>query len=421
MRNKKPLIITACISGTILEWYDFTLFGIFSPVISELFFPSDSKVVSLLATFGTFALGFIARPIGAFILGNRGDQKGRKSTFLFSLILMIIPSILIGLLPTYHQIGVWSPALLILLRIIQGISLGGESGGAITYLAEYAKPRERGMFAALPLASAHAGILLSSVIGFVLIEIIGKEDLHSWGWRIPFILTLVLGLIAFYLRKKMEETEVFQELKKKKKVERLPVKTIFHKQGKTLLLLTGAFLTSVSFPYFLFFYLPSFITRNADVSERHSFLINTLILIVTLIIIPLFAYLVPSTQRKKSLIILNIIIAVLVFPVFHFFLEASLHSYLLLVLCLGVFSSGYLANMPAFVSENFYHQFRYTGTNVSMNVASAIFGGTVPLIMTWLSTYRDFKIYAALYFFILAVLSLISVLLIRYKNQFVDK
>lgn len=418
--NERRLIITACVSGTLLEWYDFMLFGIFSPIISHLFFPSNNHIASLLATFGTFALGFLSRPIGAIIMGNRGDKKGRKSTFLISLVLMIIPSILIGLLPTYQTIGILSPILLIIFRIVQGISLGGESSGAITYLAEYAKGKERSLLSALPLLSGHAGILLSSLLGFGLTSYLSEDALHSWGWRLPFLLTIVLGAISFYLRTRMQETTIFQELKNKKTTARLPIKAIFQKQRKTLVTLTGALMLSVAFPYFLFFYLPSFVAENPAIDNNSTFFTNSWILLATLFFIPLASYFVTSRWRKQLMMWMCIAIMLLIFPVFHFFLNQNMIDYILIVILLGFFTTTYLSNAPALMAENLDHQFRYTGTSLAMNLAAAFFGGPVPFFMTYFSASPYFKYLAASYFFIIALVSLISLFVLNHQNKFND-
>lgn len=209
-KQRKTLVASSL--GNILEWYDFALFGFFAPILAQLFFPSDDHLASLLSTFGVFAAGFLMRPLGGALFGHFGDKVGRKNALAASVILMAIPTTLLGLLPTHSQVGLLAPILLTVLRLIQGLSVGGELTGSISFIVEHSPPSQRGFFGSWASNSIGMGLLLGSATGALMTSLLSPDDLASWGWRIPFLFGIVVGGVGLYLRMKLEEPESFQKL-----------------------------------------------------------------------------------------------------------------------------------------------------------------------------------------------------------------
>ncbi|WP_432678861.1 MFS transporter [Rhodococcus pyridinivorans] len=233
-------VATASLIGSALEWYDFFLYGTAAALVfGPLFFTGDDSLTGTLAAFGTFAIGFVARPIGGVVFGHFGDRLGRKSMLVITLMMMGVCTALIGLLPTYQQIGFWAPVLLVVLRIIQGIAVGGEWGGAVLLISENAQPHRRGFFSAFSQVGVTIGFILSSSV-FALVTLLPDDQFLTWGWRIPFLLGLVLMLAGLIIRMKITETPVFQELQTEGKVERYPALEAIRTQRRSILLTVGA-------------------------------------------------------------------------------------------------------------------------------------------------------------------------------------
>jgi len=202
-RARRPIL--AGIVGNVMEWYDFAVYGYFAAIIGRHFFPAENPVSSLLAAFGVFAAGFLMRPVGSIVFGHIGDRAGRKAALTLSVLAMAIPTLLIGLLPTFAQIGLAAPALLVLLRLVQGLSVGGEYGTSITFLVERASPERRGFFGGWSVVGATGGILLGSAVGAVVTTVLGAAETAAWGWRVPFLLGITVGLTGLYLRRTLIE------------------------------------------------------------------------------------------------------------------------------------------------------------------------------------------------------------------------
>ena len=205
-------VLVASSLGNILEWYDFALFGFFAPILAQLFFPSDNHLASLLSTFGVFAAGFLMRPLGGALFGHLGDRVGRKNALAASVILMAIPTTLLGLLPTHAQVGILAPLLLTGLRLIQGLSVGGELTGSISFIVEHSPPTQRGFFGSWASNSIGMGLLLGSATGALMTSLLSQDDLVRWGWRIPFLFGIFVGGVGLYLRMKLGRTGVVSEV-----------------------------------------------------------------------------------------------------------------------------------------------------------------------------------------------------------------
>ncbi len=272
--------------GNILEWYDFGLFAIFSPFFGQLFFPASDQLAGMLATFGVFAAGFICRPIGSILFGWLGDRKGRASTLRLSILMISLPTLLIAFLPTWSQAGLLAPILLTLTRIWQGISLGGEYSGNIIYLAETAPKIRRATFTSLAGTGANLGILLATILGTLCATLLPDAILKKLGWRLPYLISGVLSLIVYFTRLQMDETKVFEYLKKKKQLAVNPLSTAFHHNVPQMLRTLGLVCLGSTFYYFTFIWLPVLLRQSLHFSMTHVSEMLSLFFSIMLILVP---------------------------------------------------------------------------------------------------------------------------------------
>ena len=276
--------------GSVLEWYDFALFGYFAPVLAQLFFPSSDPMASLLSTFGVFAAGFLMRPLGGALFGLYGDRVGRKQALAASVILMAIPTTLVGFLPTEAQVGLLAPVLLTLLRLIQGLSVGGELAGSIAFIVEHAPPSQRGFFGSWASCSIGLGILLGSAMGAVMTSLLAEESLVSWGWRIPFVFGSLVGGVGLYLRMKMEEPESFQRLQQSGALSPAPLREALTHHWRSIFSTTLAtWVLAVGF-YMIFVYLTTYLSSETHIPLSAALELNTISMIVMLALLPLMGY-----------------------------------------------------------------------------------------------------------------------------------
>lgn len=378
----RKLIIPGVV-GNILEWYDFSLYGYFATIIAQLFFPTTNKLVSILATFGVFAIGFLMRPLGAIIFGYYGDKVGRKKTLSIAIILMAIPTTLIGLLPTYADWGIMASILLLICRLLQGLAVGGEFCGSIVYLLEHAPQNRRGMYGGLSMFSAFAGLLLGSGVA-ALISLLPPDELNVWGWRIPFLMGILLGFIGLFLRWRMPETPNFIDAQKSQKLVKNPITQAFKTALLPMLLSVGlVFLPAMSF-YLLFVYLSSYMTTYLHIALHTALFINTISMLGIIIIIPWVGLLSDKIGRKPLLFIGALGFIVFSYPLFLLLQHANFFSILFVQISFAVLLCLVYASIPAVLVEMFDTHFRYSAMAFPYNLANAIFGGTAPLFATYL-------------------------------------
>ncbi|MCP4198554.1 MAG: MFS transporter, partial [Proteobacteria bacterium] len=297
--DKRSLI--AGFSGNILEWYDFTVYGFFATVIGSQFFPNEDKVVQLISSFGIFAAGYLMRPIGGIVFGHIGDRQGRKKALLISILLMAVPTTLIGFLPIYDSIGWYSALLLVVLRLLQGLSVGGEFTGSISFLVEKAPAGRRGFFGSWSTFGAFGGMLLGSGFAAILTAVLNHDQLHDFGWRIPFMFGAVIGVVGLYLRKGMGEDEHFKNVKQENKSNRIPLAEFwsdYKLKALRIVLISWSFGVSV---YLIFIFLPSFLHTFRQVKLDDALSAHTIALTVLMLLIPLFGILTDKFGRKTVL------------------------------------------------------------------------------------------------------------------------
>jgi MFS transporter, MHS family, proline/betaine transporter len=369
-------LIVPSIAGNLLEYYDFSIYGFLAPLLGPLFFPNTNKLLSLIAAFGVFAIGALVRPVGAIIFSYIGDRWGRKKTLALTIILMASASTLIGFLPTYQDIGIMAAILLLTCRIVQGLALGGEFAGSIVYLTEHAPPTQRGLYGSWVMFSTFAGILLGSAVSTVTTHLF---SIH-WAWRIPFLLSFFLGMTGFYLRLYLPETPQFAALIKAERTLKNPVLTAFRNHSGTLLKATSLdFLPAVAF-YLLFIYLTTYLNLYFKVPLNTALLSNTLSLILVVLLIPILGAVSDKIGRKKIMFVGATAFIILFYPLL--LEQGTWNSILIAQLLFGIAIAFCCAPMPTTFSEMYTTDMRYTGVALPYNIANALFGGTIPLILS---------------------------------------
>lgn len=413
-------VILSCMVGNALEWYDFALYGYFATTIGSLFFPKFSTFASLMATFGIFAAGFIMRPLGGVIFGHIGDKIGRKNALLWSIYLMAIPTTLIGLLPTYEQIGWLAPLFLTFIRLAQGLSMGGEFTGSMIFVVEHAKTGNRGLYGSWVVFSLLLGILVGSTVATSTCYLLSKEQLMAWGWRIPFLLSIAGGFAGSIMRRMVHEPEQFVQAKKHHKEHSTPVVELFHRHLKTIMYVVTIELTlSVGF-YLIVTFINNFLTALLEFDMVTSLMMTTFSMIGMGIAIPLAGWLSDIIGRKPVLITGALAFTFFAYPLF-IALEGSFTTALFAQISLSFIMGVFFAPIPATLVELFPMNVRYSGLSISHSISMAIFGGSAPLIATYLIQITNNNAAPAIYLGGAALISAIALLFLkdRFKSDLI--
>lgn len=400
--------------GNVLEWYDFTLYGTLAPIIAKLFFPDKDPLASLILTFAAFAAGFLMRPVGGIIYGHIGDRYGRRKALLSSIILMTIPTMLIGFLPTHASIGIAAPILISLLRLLQGLAVGGEFTGSMTFLIETAPNRRRGFAGSLALIGVLLGILLGSAIVSILTNFFSREALAEWLWRVPFLLGGVFGCGIWLLRRSMQETPVFEKYMNEKVHSNLPVFDCFRNYYKELIQAFAVTILNAFAFYILMIYTTTYFYKIIHFSYAKAAALNLYMVVLTLILIPFTGLLSDYIGRKKVLGLSALGFIVMGYPLDVYFLSnPALPLFLIGQAIICVLLAMYLGPLASTLAEIMPSKLRYTGLSISYNVALALFGGTAPLLVTYFIASTNVLTVPGVLLSCSAVISIIAILTLR--------
>ncbi len=413
-------VILSCMIGNALEWYDFALYGYFATTIGSLFFPKISTFASLMATFGVFAAGFIMRPLGGAIFGHIGDKIGRKNALLWSIYLMAIPTTLIGLLPTYEQIGWLAPLLLTLIRLAQGLSMGGEFTGSMIFVVENAQQRNRGLYGSLVVFSLLIGILVGSSVSTLLCYVLSEDQVLDWGWRIPFLLSVVGGFIGSIMRRVMHEPEQFVQAKKQHKELSAPLIELFKYHFKTIAYVVTIELTLAIGFYLIVTFINTFLTAFLKIDMVTSLMMTTISMVAMGVAILFAGWLSDQIGRKAVLIPSALAFVFFAYPLF-ISLESSFEGALMAQTALSFIMGLFFAPFPATLVELFPVNVRYSGLSISHSISMAAFGGTAPFIATGLIHLTNNNASPALYLSAASLISVVALLFMkdRYKAKLI--
>lgn len=409
--GKNIRVLAAGFIGNILEWYDFAVYGFFAPTIGQLFFPSDNPTTSLIAAFGAFAAGFLMRPVGAVLFGHIGDRLGRKKALTLSVMLMAVPTLLVGVLPTHAEIGIAAAILMVLLRMVQGISVGGEYTSSFVFLVEHAPPERRAFFGSWSMMGATCGILLGSAVGALINTFTTDEQLLAWGWRLPFLSGILVAFVGYFIRHGIPEQPVAKEATDPEAMS--PLKDAFINHRKELLQSAGLNMMNAVTFYTVFIYLPTWLVDEVGETTAEALDINTISMAALTLFVPLAAILADKYGRKPFLLIGSAGVALLspaLLTLMHHHNFAMILTgqigFALLVAC---FSGA----IPATITELFRRGVRVSAASVSYNLPFAIFGGTAPMIGAWLMKETGNPISVAWYLTAIATISFFIALTVK--------
>jgi len=394
--------------GNCVEWFDFAVYGYLAQTLGTVFFPSGDPTVSLLASFAVFAAAFFVRPLGGLVFGPLGDRVGRQRTLATVIILMSLSTLAIGLLPGYSSIGVLAPALLVGARLLQGFSVGGEFGGAATFLAEYAPEGRRGLYTSWAQVTALAGLALGAALVLALRSGLSDAAMLAWGWRIPFLLAGPLGLVGLYLRLRLEETPAFRALRGAGGVTHAPIREMVARNARSLLQTVGLAIFPNAGFYIVLTYLQTHLTREVGLSPTGASLSTLLTLLVTMALIPPLGALSDRVGRRPLLAASCLGYALLTYPAFLLMARGGAVGAVLTHAALGVLLAVFLSAVLATVTELFPTRVRYSGFALGHNLAVALAGGLAPFVATYLISTTGSSSAPAYYLIGAAVITLIT-------------
>jgi MHS family proline/betaine transporter-like MFS transporter len=405
-------VISASI-GNALEWFDLVVYGFFAGTIAKLFFPTGDDTVSLLLTLGTFGVSFFMRPLGAIVIGAYADRAGRKKALTLSIMLMFIGTLLISVVPTYASIGLLAPLVLVIARMLQGLSAGGEFGSATAFLAEHA-PRRRGFFASWQVASQGLTTLLAAGFGAVLTGNLSADQMASWGWRIPFFFGLLIGPVAYYIRRNVDESPEFAKIE----ATTTPIADTFSHQKERLLLAVGIVVLGTVATYLVLF-MPTYGVRQLGLPASVVFTATMMVGVIQMLIAPVFGHLSDRFGRVRIMLTAAVLMLLTIYPMFSILVGHPTFGTLLAVETIfGLLMTAYFAPVPAILSELFPTQTRTTGLSLSYNTAVTIFGGFAPFILTWLISATNDKLSPSYYLLFAASISIAALICTRVRLGF---
>jgi metabolite-proton symporter len=420
-RRMRIRAVTASAAGTTIEWYDFFLYGVAAALVfPQRFFPESDQFVGTLLSFTTYFVGFAARPIGAALFGHYGDRMGRKASLVATLMLMGVSTIAIGLVPGYDQIGIWGAVLLTLLRVLQGIGVGGEWGGAVLMAGEWTDAKRRGFTTSFAQLGAPAGMLLANGALGIVALVTSDEVFLDWGWRIPFLVSVLLLAIGLYIRLGVLETPIFAKLQAQGRVERTPVASVLREHWREVVL-TALLRTGQQTPFYIFTtYVLTYGTQQLGLARATVLNLVMVQALVSMLVIPFFGHLSDVIGRRRVTAIGCVLM--LVFPFVYFgMLDSGVFWLIALAIILGLPSQDLqYGPQAAFIAERFPGRLRYSGASLGYQLASLTAGGPAPIVAVYL--YRTFQTSTAIavYVAVTALISLVSVWLLRDREGSLD-
>ncbi|WP_373376919.1 MFS transporter [Cupriavidus nantongensis] len=409
--SQRRRAIIATVIGNGLEWFDFTVYSFFAVIIARLFFPTGNDLSSLLLAVATFGVGFFMRPVGGIVLGVYADRVGRKAALSLTILLMAVGTTLIGIAPTYDQIGIFAPLLIVVARLMQGFSAGGEMGGATAFLTEYAPARQRAYYSSWIQASIGVAVLLGAAVGTFVTSSLSPEALNSWGWRLPFLLGIVIGPVGYYIRHHLDETPAFRDTAERADS---PLKEIFQAYPRETTASFSMVILWTVCTYVLLFYMPTYAVKVLKVPQADGFVAGMAGGCAIMVFAPLVGLLADRIGRRVLLSGSALLILVLAWPMFAYINHVpGLASLLVFQLVFGVLIATYTGPILAAFSELFPARVLSTGLSVAYNFAVTIFGGFASFIITWLIATTGSSMAPAIYVMIAAAISLVGTRFVR--------
>jgi len=378
--NQGRKAVIAASLGNVLEWFDFAVYGFFAAVIGKNFFPTGDEATEVLASFAAFGVGFLARPLGGIIIGRIGDVKGRRTSLLLTIFLMAVGTVLIGVTPTYATIGIAGPVLIVIARLMQGFSAGGEWGGSTAFIVEWSEPGRRGFYGSLQQVGVVSGVLLGSLVGATINTVLTPDQIASWGWRLPFLFGGVIGPVGLYMRRSIGETPAYRAVEHAAPTHEGRA----HAIGLTARAAGFTILWTVAF-YIYVNYMPTFTRTYAGLTGAQALWSNSIGIAVLLCAIPVMGHLSDRVGRRPLLLACCAAFIVLPYPAARFFISSP--SFALIAACqagFGLVIALYSGAGPSAIAEIFPTRNRSMLMSTGNALATAIFGGFAPYVASWL-------------------------------------
>ncbi|MBS0529841.1 MAG: MFS transporter [Proteobacteria bacterium] len=411
-------VLVASTLGNAFEWFDYAIFGMFAPIISKLFFPASNELNSMLLTFATFAVAFAMRPLSGVLFGLYADRLGRKRALTLMIIMMAIGTGLIGLLPTYAAIGIAAPVLMVVARLIQGISVGGEFSNATAMLVEYSPENRRGYYGSFQMVSQALGFTVGALLAYLATTYASPTSLESWGWRIPFILGILIGPFGYWLRSNIDETPEFHRyLQSKQKPANTPLAELFTRYPRELVVGFCIVVMGTVAYYVMLLYIPIYAVRQLGMPMSGAQLSSVLTTALIVVFCPLAGSLSDRIGRRAVVLPATIIYAIVVWvAVHHLLAEPSLGRLILAQMATSLAMAFIWGPTPVLLMELFPVGIRSTGVGLIYNVGVAIFGGLAPFAITWLIALTGDKMSPVYYVAISAVIGVLGLLLLQERR-----
>jgi MFS family permease len=404
--------VIASIIGNGLEWYDFVLYGFFAAAISNTFFPSSNHFLSLMLSLATFAIGFLVRPLGGILLGIYADHFGRKQALTLLILAMAGSTVAVGVIPGYDTIGIAGPILIVVARLVQGLSVGGEFASATAMLVEYAPENRKMFYGSLQMVSQSVAVTLASFAGFITAVSLSHDALMAWGWRIPFLLGVFVGPVGFYIRRRVEESPEYEMLVERKGIARTstPLRTVLQRHWVAVLSGIGLIVVGTAATYLWNTYLPLYVTRQLHMPMESALIGVTICGVISACLIPLIGRLADRVGPYRVYLTAVVIFGLVSWPLFAYVTEHPDRTRLMEAqIVANIILAFMAAGIPGMIARLFPTAVRSTGMAVAYNVAVTIFGGLSPLTVTWMIAHFDSRMMPAVYLIIAAIISLVLV------------
>ena len=412
--KKRKLVLTSGVANT-FEWYDYALFGHFAPIIGQKFFPDSDPSAALLQVFLVFAVGYLMRPIGGIFFGVIGDRLGRRTALSLAIMCMALPTAAIGFLPTYETLGISSTILMILFRMLQGLSMGGALTGSISYVIEHTEKDKRGLYGSISMMSICVGILLGSLVSYFVKSVFSAEQFYLWAWRLPFIIGIFVFFVGVYIKNNTKETPLFEEAKYRGEATGSPLKMAFKNHWFDMIISVLINATGSIIFYLEAIYLISYLKINRNFAENDvSILVNSCYVIM--IFVTLFAGWLSDKIGRRKIFVWNLIFIIIASPFLLSVMESGSFAYVIVAqIIIAIMAAMYIGPEPALQAEFYPTYIRNTALSISYNTATSVFGGTAPYIIESL-VQNTGTITASVYYIIgAAVIGLIA--LCFYKDR----
>jgi metabolite-proton symporter len=411
-RTPMRRVAASVLIGTTIEWYDFLVYSTAAGLVfGQLFFPTFDPVAGTLAAFSTFAVGFFARPFGGMIFGHFGDRVGRKGMLVLSLTLMGVATFLVGLLPSYESIGISAPIILVLLRLIQGFGVGGEWGGAVLAAVEYSSPGRRGLYGSLPQIGVPAGLILST-LAFLLVARLPEEQFLAWGWRLPFLVSIVLVAIGLYIRLKIMETPAFRQMREEGAEARMPLVEVIRNNPRRVALATASIISTGTFFYVANSFAINYATDSVGMDRAGILLAIVVGNAVGLVAMPLFGAFSDRVGRKSLVLVGLAGMGLWIFPLF-WLIDTGVLLWVVLGYVVGILLMSISYGPQAtFISELFATRVRFSGASTSFQLGVMLGGAPAPIISSALVAATGASLSVSLYVAAMSLISIIGVILV---------